>query len=538
MQQKAISYLRFSSAEQGKGTSVKRQLEASEAYAKANNLILDTRIRDEGKSAFKGAHLKGGLGAFLSAIQAGQIEPGTVLLVENLDRLSRADVPTALGQLLSITSAGIEIVTLMDGQRYSNERLQKDWTPLIMALTVMARAHEESSTKKDRSEKAWMVRRQSAVEDKAPMTGRRPFWLDWDGKQFTINPERALIVKRIFNDTIKYGHGMLAISCSLNREGVPFWGNRKSNGWEPGAITRVIANRAVIGEVQPSKMVNGKKVPLGEPIAGYYPSVIDLDTWNKAQAVRQLNTQGGGTRRGEMRNLMQGRVFCAVCGSHCQIRTNGKKYHFYICDAAYRHHPKCNNRRYTQSDNLTEAVVGGLDYLSHHRNSSKNENPRAVELRNEMAELGIKLERQRERMSKMLDLLEDDPVPEAMARVKRMGEEIRVFEARKVEAEKELSLVGGRETIGEQIAEMDALKGPAFTRDHPDRTKSRNELSVLLRAIVDEVRIDAERAAHVTCKGGLLTFRVEAGHISDVVFQVNEQRWALMPTGRMELLQA
>jgi len=49
-------------------------------------------MRDEGLSAYHQKHIKSGaLGVFLEAILAGKIPAGSVLIVEGLDRLSRAE---------------------------------------------------------------------------------------------------------------------------------------------------------------------------------------------------------------------------------------------------------------------------------------------------------------------------------------------------------------------------------------------------------------------------------------------------------------
>src|ERR1700758_3473375 len=54
MTQRAYSYIRFSSPEQAKGDSLRRQTEAAEAYAKERGLSLDSSLtfRDLGISAF------------------------------------------------------------------------------------------------------------------------------------------------------------------------------------------------------------------------------------------------------------------------------------------------------------------------------------------------------------------------------------------------------------------------------------------------------------------------------------------------------
>ena len=80
----AYSYLRFSSARQEQGDSLRRQEQLAETYAQKHNLQLNTTLtyRDLGVSAFKGAHLeKGALGSFVRAIDEGIVASGSYLLV-------------------------------------------------------------------------------------------------------------------------------------------------------------------------------------------------------------------------------------------------------------------------------------------------------------------------------------------------------------------------------------------------------------------------------------------------------------------------
>jgi DNA invertase Pin-like site-specific DNA recombinase len=111
----AYSYVRFSTPQQLLGNSRRRQIEASERYATENGLVLDQTLSDEGLSAFTGKNVRdGALGRFIEAIEKGKVRPGSYLLVESLDRLSRAQVISALRVFLNIIEAGIIIVTLAD----------------------------------------------------------------------------------------------------------------------------------------------------------------------------------------------------------------------------------------------------------------------------------------------------------------------------------------------------------------------------------------------------------------------------------------
>jgi hypothetical protein len=101
----AYSYIRFSTSEQKKGDSLRRQTELSERYASTHGLTLDNSVHlhDLGLSAFDRSNIeRGALGGFLEAVKRGQVAPGSFLLVESLDRLSRDKVLAALEIFISI----------------------------------------------------------------------------------------------------------------------------------------------------------------------------------------------------------------------------------------------------------------------------------------------------------------------------------------------------------------------------------------------------------------------------------------------------
>ena len=82
------SYVRFSTPDQIKGDSKRRQIDKARKWAVENGYEFDESltIRDEGKSAYKGAHIKNGnLGKFLERCKDGDIPKGSVLYVEAID---------------------------------------------------------------------------------------------------------------------------------------------------------------------------------------------------------------------------------------------------------------------------------------------------------------------------------------------------------------------------------------------------------------------------------------------------------------------
>lgn len=201
----AYSYVRFSTPQQLKGDSLQRQLEASEQYVIENGLVLDEtlNLRDLGISAFRGKNVeRGALGAFIKAIESGRVRKGSYLIVESLDRLSRNEVIDALEIFLTIIRAGINIVTLSDDHVYSKDSISSNFTELIISISVMSRAHEESKMKSYRRAKRWKKAKEQARETGRKITRKIPFWLslpDRDG-EFFVKDQELLVVKRMCGD--------------------------------------------------------------------------------------------------------------------------------------------------------------------------------------------------------------------------------------------------------------------------------------------------------------------------------------------------
>lgn len=245
----AYSYIRFSTAEQQKGDSLRRQLESSQKYASEHGLVLDEQLnmRDLGVSAFRGANIeRGNLGVFIQAIEKGLVAPGSYLLVESLDRLSRAQVLDALEVFLTILRHEIIIVTLLDNRVYSRESVQGNYSEIIISIAVMARAHEESLTKSKRRRESWAEAKRRAIETGKKITRKVPFWLslpDINGP-FVVNQEASAVVARIFT-LAKAGFGYWKICQTLNSEGVKSPGalnyaKKSGRTWGTSSVAHVL----------------------------------------------------------------------------------------------------------------------------------------------------------------------------------------------------------------------------------------------------------------------------------------------------------
>lgn len=312
---KAYSYIRFSSIKQQKGDSVARQTKLSENYASKNGLELDTtlNLRDLGISAYDRSNLKkGALGQFLRLVEEGRIPRGSYLLVESLDRLSRDKVMDALSIFTDILRAGIIIVTLSDEQVYSYEKSNENWTSLIMSIVIMSRANEESAIKSMRGRSSWDAKRKNIANKR--LTARCPYWLKAaeGDKGFEFIPERVNVVKRIFKMS-QEGVGNSTIVKTLNAENVPRFSD-KTDGWQPSYIQKILANRAVFGELQLTLQRDGVMTPV-EVIPDYYPAIMSKEAWSIAASARASRSTRGGVSKGKLlSNLFSGLLRCGYCG--------------------------------------------------------------------------------------------------------------------------------------------------------------------------------------------------------------------------------
>jgi DNA invertase Pin-like site-specific DNA recombinase len=317
MRPKVYSYLRFSSAEQALGDSKRRQLDAARAWAVEHGMELDEELRDEGISGFKGANLRpeAALGGFLRAIEAGMVPAGSVLVVESLDRLSRQTARKALRVLEEICEGGVDVVTLMDGKRYSEEALNRDPMSLIFVLLQNIRANEESETKAKRLRAAWSAKRTKAITERKRMSPVCPAWLRPCGDTFEAIPDRAEIVGRIFTETLA-GRGQHAIANALTVEGVPTWKGGKV--WHRTYVRKVLENPAVIGTGQLGETERlaggGMRRAIVGTVPGYFPAVIEPETWERTRALLgdRKRPQGSAADK-PVRFLLAKLAQCPLC---------------------------------------------------------------------------------------------------------------------------------------------------------------------------------------------------------------------------------
>jgi DNA invertase Pin-like site-specific DNA recombinase len=360
----AYSYVRFSTAKQELGDSLRRQVEGAKAYCEKHGLELhETSYRDLGVSAFKRKNVeKGALAGFITAVKSGKVLPGSYLIIEQFDRLSRADIDVALELLLHLVRSGIKVVTLSDEKVWDRDAV-KDVGNLVLAVVYMSRANNESAMKAERLSAIWSNKKQRAAtktEGAKVVTSEAPRWLRVNGTKtgFEPIPEKVESIEKVFDLRIK-GFGVVSIVSRANEERWPVPGKppvqkpgesledynlRKEHDmtWHTSLVGRLLRNRALLGEYQPHQNDpenEHKRIPVGDPIQGYYPQVIKEEIFLRAAAKAERSGRFPGRRDASLKNWLQGLLVC-TCG-HAFVRKNKDsvaqpEYARYYCTARNR----------------------------------------------------------------------------------------------------------------------------------------------------------------------------------------------------------
>lgn len=329
---RVISYKRYSSLRQGRGHSVERQEDAAQKWCARKELVLDTSLTllDKGKSGFTGANRhKGALKTLLDKIDNGEIRPGTYLLIEALDRLTREELTESVPLFLMLLSAGLVIVTLVDDKEWTKEGMNRDQSDFFYSIMLLGRGHEESLRK------ASMIRAkfEAARKEHKNIFGSAPGWLSRQDKnsQWTIVEDRADSVRKVF-ELAAQGYGSKAIAKIANEEKWPLPTRdtkTKTTTWHGTMPGRLLRLRSVVGEyeyfLQDYKTKQKTGTWRGERsniiVQNYYPPIVDEALWYRARAAIDRKAKTPRRRDTQYFNIWSGLLRCGECGAMIQRKT-------------------------------------------------------------------------------------------------------------------------------------------------------------------------------------------------------------------------
>jgi DNA invertase Pin-like site-specific DNA recombinase len=270
------SYIRFSTIEQAKGQSLNRQLSFAKEVAREKGLELDDSLsmRDMGLSAFHKTNItRGALGIFLAAVEQGKVPAGSILVLESLDRISRAAPLESQGIIAQIINADITVITAADRKEYNKETIKKNPMDLVYIILVLIRANEESETKSLRVRSALTKQCEDWLAGKRGYRvkcGKSPSWVVWndDKKRFDFEPHNKAIMLRKL-ELFKKGYGGIKIAELINYE------------FGSGTVHHTGAN--VYKEVKRRSLIGELNVKVGDVdyvLEDYYPALMSKAEFN------------------------------------------------------------------------------------------------------------------------------------------------------------------------------------------------------------------------------------------------------------------
>lgn len=337
------SYSRFSNIRQEKGRSLARQKKFIDEVSAKFNLKInkDLVMTDRGLSAFHGHHkTKGALGVFLAAVEKQLIKPGSVLIVESLDRLSREQPYIAQATLASLVNADIVVVTAADEKIYSKETMAKDpLGTMILSVLEMVRAHKESLRKTEAS--IDFLHGQIATHEEggvSDLAGPLPFWISRKQRPhpkiktgFELN-EHEEIIRLIVDMHFKQGMGLRPISVELLNRGIkppsqlkhsPANSRKPKNDvWGVSTLSHIVSNQALCGRyvVNLNYQKDGKKHVEDYVLESYYPAIMSEEEFDTFQAIKKRrygSNKGDKSKRNGLVYLLTdygNKSVCAKCG--------------------------------------------------------------------------------------------------------------------------------------------------------------------------------------------------------------------------------
>lgn len=218
---RAIAYVRWSSKDQSQGDSERRQISLAQDMCKNNGWTLVETVIERGKSAYRGRNraADGELGKLEARAETGELS-GMVLIVEDVDRLSRQEPLQGLNLLKALTDAGLTVAQSTNSIILDSQAVGDNWQTLLSPFIGWGLAYEESKKKGKRIRQAYQETVNRGFRTKLGLADLRfsPSWITRDQKgDYKVMEDRAAIVRMIYQRCVD-GYGLRTICAELNAD--------------------------------------------------------------------------------------------------------------------------------------------------------------------------------------------------------------------------------------------------------------------------------------------------------------------------------
>ncbi|MFZ5828338.1 MAG: recombinase family protein [Bacillota bacterium] len=348
-------YIRWSTEDQGEGTTLDVQMEACRAYIISQGWAIneDLIFVDDGISG--GTLQRPALGRLRGKIAAGEVD---CVVVYKLDRLSRS----VLDMVKLVLDEWDEHCYIKSAREPIDTMTQ---TGKMFFYQLVSFAEWERSVIKERTFSGKLRR---AQEGRNPGITPAYGYRLGESSELVVEPAEAAVVRLIFQ-LYASGLGCLAVAQRLGELGHP---SPTGRHWSSAQISRMLGNAIYVGTLVYGKQATvkgGRRVKSDKPLIvreGMAPAIVERDLWESVQLMK--DSRPGVGRKGRCgrvmasQNLLTGLLRCR-CG-HAYSGSGGsgerQRYRYYYCGGSNgKGIGYCTTGRIRQ-DLLDDLVVSAL----------------------------------------------------------------------------------------------------------------------------------------------------------------------------------
>ncbi|TOD77808.1 hypothetical protein CGJ57_08715 [Vibrio parahaemolyticus] len=306
----AFLYIRFSTKKQEQGDSIRRQINAAEAWCKEKDIELSAQtFEDLGVSAFKEGGKRPALEDMLFAIEQGRIPRNSYLLLEDHDRLSRRGWLHTQTLVHKVVKLGVKIVMLRSRTVYDQSNIN-NISDNIMLMFSADRAFQES----ERKSQLIKASRNNARKNRE-VTGKLPAWIARNGDEFIFN-DKLTTIQELIGCKLS-GKSHQATAKHLNSLGMT---TGSGSVWSASGVRAIIQNHALYGakayfDTGADGRMNAKPI---EIVPDIFPQLISFQQY---QSLNVKKASGRTSKRGAFTQLLK----CGCCGSAMTTRSSNYK---------------------------------------------------------------------------------------------------------------------------------------------------------------------------------------------------------------------
>lgn len=300
----AVIYARYSSDSQTE-QSIEGQLRVCQQYAKNNDIVIVGTYIDRAMTGTNDMRPD-----FQRMIKDSNKKQWDYVLVYKLDRFSRNKYETTIHKH-TLSNNGVKVISAM-------EKIPDTPEGIILESLLEGMNQYYSA---ELSQKVLRGLNESYL--KGNFTGGNQIYgYDVVDKKNVINENEASVVREIFT---KFAQGYTGVDIAKNLQ---TRGIRTKKG-------KYITDKAIYKIIQNTKYVG--KVKHGETVyTNIYPAIIDEQTWQKVQNIRNAYKHAHCRKQDKYNYILSGKLICGYC-KHKMIGESGKeidkviKYRYYSC---------------------------------------------------------------------------------------------------------------------------------------------------------------------------------------------------------------